>query len=221
MESWWGMKSFAIRISCLEWTWKLINWHTSQKSLLALLGKSLGRGAFGKVMQASAFGIDSASSCKTVAVKMLKGCNKQWFYQKQSSLWWLALPSLSTRGSHSQWTEGSDDGTEDPEPHWKSPECCQPLGGLHKARRSAEMVVYVNSKMLELYLLGCFFFQNRTADGHCWVLSLWKPVSFPQEKKRCVHTQPGKLCVVCKKDSSDAYKTSYSQMCTQSRMLLN
>ncbi|XP_036073284.1 vascular endothelial growth factor receptor 1 isoform X2 [Oryzias melastigma] len=36
------------------------------------LGKSLGRGAFGKVMQASAFGIDSASSCKTVAVKMLK-----------------------------------------------------------------------------------------------------------------------------------------------------
>ncbi|RVE58758.1 hypothetical protein OJAV_G00197900 [Oryzias javanicus] len=36
------------------------------------LGKSLGRGAFGKVMQASAFGIDSASNCKTVAVKMLK-----------------------------------------------------------------------------------------------------------------------------------------------------
>ncbi|XP_011487225.1 vascular endothelial growth factor receptor 1 isoform X2 [Oryzias latipes] len=36
------------------------------------LGKSLGRGAFGKVMQASAFGIDSASSCRTVAVKMLK-----------------------------------------------------------------------------------------------------------------------------------------------------
>uniref|UniRef100_A0A4W6DRA7 receptor protein-tyrosine kinase n=1 Tax=Lates calcarifer TaxID=8187 RepID=A0A4W6DRA7_LATCA len=36
------------------------------------LGKPLGRGAFGKVMQASAFGIDSASSCRTVAVKMLK-----------------------------------------------------------------------------------------------------------------------------------------------------
>ncbi|KAM9839361.1 LOW QUALITY PROTEIN: vascular endothelial growth factor receptor 1 [Aulostomus maculatus] len=36
------------------------------------LGKNLGRGAFGKVMQASAFGIDSTSSCRTVAVKMLK-----------------------------------------------------------------------------------------------------------------------------------------------------
>ncbi|XP_041817873.1 vascular endothelial growth factor receptor 1 [Chelmon rostratus] len=36
------------------------------------LGKPLGRGAFGKVMQASAFGIDSATSCSTVAVKMLK-----------------------------------------------------------------------------------------------------------------------------------------------------
>ncbi|XP_071341314.1 vascular endothelial growth factor receptor 1 isoform X2 [Trachinotus anak] len=36
------------------------------------LGKPLGRGAFGKVMQACAFGIDSATSCRTVAVKMLK-----------------------------------------------------------------------------------------------------------------------------------------------------
>eukprot|EP00066_Takifugu_rubripes_P016916 XP_011606182.1 PREDICTED: vascular endothelial growth factor receptor 1 isoform X1 [Takifugu rubripes] len=35
------------------------------------LGKPLGCGAFGKVMQASAFGIDNAS-CSTVAVKMLK-----------------------------------------------------------------------------------------------------------------------------------------------------
>ncbi|XP_057680173.1 vascular endothelial growth factor receptor 1 [Corythoichthys intestinalis] len=36
------------------------------------LGKNLGRGAFGKVVQASAFGIDNTSSCSTVAVKMLK-----------------------------------------------------------------------------------------------------------------------------------------------------
>ncbi|KAK2859469.1 hypothetical protein Q5P01_004089 [Channa striata] len=36
------------------------------------LGKPLGRGAFGKVMQASAFGIDNSTSCRTVAVKMLK-----------------------------------------------------------------------------------------------------------------------------------------------------
>ncbi|XP_037550025.1 vascular endothelial growth factor receptor 1 [Nematolebias whitei] len=36
------------------------------------LGKLLGRGAFGKVMQAAAFGISNCSSCRTVAVKMLK-----------------------------------------------------------------------------------------------------------------------------------------------------
>nr|XP_020455714.1 vascular endothelial growth factor receptor 1 isoform X2 [Monopterus albus] len=36
------------------------------------LGKPLGRGAFGKVMQACAFGIDNATGCRTVAVKMLK-----------------------------------------------------------------------------------------------------------------------------------------------------
>ncbi|XP_019521607.1 PREDICTED: vascular endothelial growth factor receptor 1 isoform X2 [Hipposideros armiger] len=37
------------------------------------LGKSLGRGAFGKVVQASAFGIKKSPTCRTVAVKMLKG----------------------------------------------------------------------------------------------------------------------------------------------------
>ncbi|XP_038159897.1 vascular endothelial growth factor receptor kdr-like isoform X1 [Cyprinodon tularosa] len=37
------------------------------------LGKTLGHGAFGKVVEASAFGIDKLSTCKTVAVKMLKG----------------------------------------------------------------------------------------------------------------------------------------------------
>ncbi|XP_066555062.1 vascular endothelial growth factor receptor 1 isoform X2 [Amia ocellicauda] len=36
------------------------------------LEKPLGRGAFGKVMQASAFGINKSSTCRTVAVKMLK-----------------------------------------------------------------------------------------------------------------------------------------------------
>uniref|UniRef100_A0A4W3HQ32 receptor protein-tyrosine kinase n=1 Tax=Callorhinchus milii TaxID=7868 RepID=A0A4W3HQ32_CALMI len=36
------------------------------------LGKALGRGAFGKVVEASAFGINKSAMCKTVAVKMLK-----------------------------------------------------------------------------------------------------------------------------------------------------
>lgn len=38
-----------------------------------LAGKILGHGAFGKVVEAAAFGIDKLSTCKTVAVKMLKG----------------------------------------------------------------------------------------------------------------------------------------------------
>ncbi|KAG8453683.1 hypothetical protein GDO86_000352 [Hymenochirus boettgeri] len=37
-----------------------------------ILGKPLGRGAFGQVMEADAFGIDKIAACKTVAVKMLK-----------------------------------------------------------------------------------------------------------------------------------------------------
>ncbi|XP_038596508.1 vascular endothelial growth factor receptor 3 [Tachyglossus aculeatus] len=36
------------------------------------LGKILGHGAFGKVVEASAFGINKGNSCETVAVKMLK-----------------------------------------------------------------------------------------------------------------------------------------------------
>lgn len=36
-------------------------------------GRVLGHGAFGKVVEASAFGISKGSSCDTVAVKMLKG----------------------------------------------------------------------------------------------------------------------------------------------------
>uniref|UniRef100_A0A672T8F6 receptor protein-tyrosine kinase n=1 Tax=Sinocyclocheilus grahami TaxID=75366 RepID=A0A672T8F6_SINGR len=44
------------------------------------LGKTLGHGAFGKVVEASAFGIDKISTCKTVAVKMLKAgaTNNEW-----------------------------------------------------------------------------------------------------------------------------------------------
>ncbi|KAF4075767.1 hypothetical protein AMELA_G00222560 [Ameiurus melas] len=45
-------------------------WEFPQERLQ--LEKPLGRGAFGKVMQASAFGIGNSTGCTTVAVKMLK-----------------------------------------------------------------------------------------------------------------------------------------------------
>lgn len=58
-------------------------WRTSvQIMLLASLsfwskfyikGDPLGRGAFGQVVEAAAFGIEKATTCTTVAVKMLKG----------------------------------------------------------------------------------------------------------------------------------------------------
>lgn len=49
----------------------------------SLAGKVLGHGAFGKVVEASAFGINKSNSCETVAVKMLKGTkmgrHDEWF----------------------------------------------------------------------------------------------------------------------------------------------
>ena len=48
----------------------------STSVLLLTLGKPLGRGAFGQVIEADAFGIDKTATCKTVAVKMLKGKSK-------------------------------------------------------------------------------------------------------------------------------------------------
>lgn len=38
-----------------------------------IVGEPLGRGAFGQVLEAAAFGIEKATTCTTVAVKMLKG----------------------------------------------------------------------------------------------------------------------------------------------------
>lgn len=70
---------------CCDWLCTLVllaqlrlhvpSWLVQLGSLLTLasLGKTLGHGAFGKVVEASAFGIDKSSTCKTVAVKMLKG----------------------------------------------------------------------------------------------------------------------------------------------------
>lgn len=47
--------------------------HFNPTLCLCVPGKPLGHGAFGKVIQATAFGIDNSPSCSTVAVKMLKG----------------------------------------------------------------------------------------------------------------------------------------------------
>lgn len=41
--------------------------------LISIIGDPLGRGAFGQVVEAAAFGIEKATTCTTVAVKMLKG----------------------------------------------------------------------------------------------------------------------------------------------------
>lgn len=62
--------------------------------LPAPTGRVLGHGAFGKVVEASAFGINKGSSCDTVAVKMLKGQQAEG----------AALP---VRSSGSGWDDGA------------------------------------------------------------------------------------------------------------------
>lgn len=50
------------------------------------LGDPLGRGAFGQVVEAAAFGIEKATTCTTVAVKMLKGQSLTSFPKLEVSL---------------------------------------------------------------------------------------------------------------------------------------
>lgn len=54
-------------------------------------GKSLGHGAFGKVVQASAFGIKKSPTCRIVAVKMLKGILLQSWAGKNDALYRVSL----------------------------------------------------------------------------------------------------------------------------------
>lgn len=154
MDCWWGLKSSLISISRPGGIIIVINkaaqldtktpfppvslTHILSLSL-SLSGKPLGRGAFGKVIQAAAFGIDNANSCSTVAVKMLKGTRSgPWYSEKIKfcdNIYATLFCPLSTRGSYSQRTQSSDDWTEDPQPHWTSSECSQPTGSLHQTGR--------------------------------------------------------------------------------------
>lgn len=60
------------------------------------IGKVLGHGAFGKVVEASAFGINKSNSCETVAVKMLKG---MWTAKQNMQSLWTAKDEASARES--------------------------------------------------------------------------------------------------------------------------
>ncbi|KAL0598341.1 Vascular endothelial growth factor receptor 1 [Plecturocebus cupreus] len=63
------------------------------------LGKSLGRGAFGKVVQASAFGIKKSPTCRTVAVKMLKEIGSRHLAQAGLKLLGSSNPPVSASQS--------------------------------------------------------------------------------------------------------------------------
>lgn len=58
------------------------------------IGKVLGHGAFGKVVEASAFGINKSNSCETVAVKMLKG---MWTVKQNMQSVWTEKNEASAR----------------------------------------------------------------------------------------------------------------------------
>ncbi|KAK7879036.1 hypothetical protein WMY93_030789 [Mugilogobius chulae] len=59
-----------LREQCQRLQYDASQWEFPRERLK--LGKPLGRGAFGKVVQASAYGIENKTRCRTVAVKMLK-----------------------------------------------------------------------------------------------------------------------------------------------------
>lgn len=86
--------------------------HVGALSLfLFLTGKTLGHGAFGKVVEASAFCIDKISTCKTVAVKMLKGkCNVLFLvgYKSDSLLsviWMIKGKKIYLLGWYQDWQQ--------------------------------------------------------------------------------------------------------------------
>ncbi|XP_027001975.2 vascular endothelial growth factor receptor 2 [Tachysurus fulvidraco] len=56
--------------NCERLTYDVSKWEFPRERLK--LGDPLGRGAFGQVLEAAAFGIEKATTCTTVAVKMLK-----------------------------------------------------------------------------------------------------------------------------------------------------
>lgn len=101
-----------------------------------LTGEPLGRGAFGQVVEATAYGIEKATTCTTVAVKMLKG-TKHLFtdFRICHRAQLTALFSISNRGRNLQWVPRSDVWAEDPHPYWSPSQCGQPSRSLHQTRR--------------------------------------------------------------------------------------
>lgn len=55
-------------------------------SFLPNAGKVLGHGAFGKVMEASIYGISKSNGLDTVAVKMLKGKSRAFIQVAKKSI---------------------------------------------------------------------------------------------------------------------------------------
>lgn len=71
---------FKIMSKVKRFTWQVVYFYNDiganggfTRQMLYVKGEPLGRGAFGQVVEAAAFGIEKATTCTTVAVKMLKG----------------------------------------------------------------------------------------------------------------------------------------------------
>lgn len=72
-----GMRSFNTKIYFNPRPVHIVKYNNQQIQNVTIkwviVGEPLGRGAFGQVLEAAAFGIEKATTCTTVAVKMLKG----------------------------------------------------------------------------------------------------------------------------------------------------
>lgn len=64
----WGWRGEHIKNSTIN-----VHLTVHKCVIICFPGEPLGRGAFGQVLEATAYGIEKATTCTTVAVKMLKG----------------------------------------------------------------------------------------------------------------------------------------------------
>lgn len=77
--------------------------YLSNFTFFATKGDPLGRGAFGQVVEAAAFGIEKITTCTTVAVKMLKGTSEEGWKETP-----ICSVSWKTKWPGKMWRQSSE-----------------------------------------------------------------------------------------------------------------
>ena len=105
---------------------------------MSCLGKELGSGAFGMVVQATAYGINQPGVSQQVAVKMLKGQRSLYLYpcgeKCKTEPISEAVYFLRCRKTRDRGEGGADVGAEDADSRRSTRQHRQPDGGVHGLR---------------------------------------------------------------------------------------